>query len=365
MKALLVIAAITIGVVLMTSPQLTFTEEQRVWNKQQSKQWLNGRFHNTKTAEMSSLWEMTKGHFRQPNIDTNPDAAIPVESISPVQLANLDPDESSLFRLGHSSILLHMNEQFILIDPVFSERASPLSFLGPKRFHQPPIEMEALPYIDALIISHNHYDHLDKASIKALRHKVGQFFVPLGLGQTLKKWGVETNKITELDWWQSAYSKTIKLTATPAQHFSGRSITDRDKTLWASWSIEGSNKIFFSGDSGYFEGFKEIGERLGPFDISLMETGAYNELWQGVHMMPEQSIQAHLDVRASYFLPIHNGTFKLSFHPWYDPFDQALSLSEQYNVNLLTPRIGQHVSVQQPKMQDRWWQALKNKPQDR
>ena len=264
--------------------------------------------------------------------------------------------DATLFRLGHSTILLKLQGEFFLTDPVFSERASPFQWMGPKRFHQPPISIADLPPIKAVILSHDHYDHLDHAAVLALADKTEHFLTTTGVGDRLIKWGIAANKIQQLDWWQETAVHGIRFVATPAQHFSGRKLNDRDHTLWASWSILTPElKIFFSGDSGYFKGFKEIGERLGPFDLTLMETGAYNKLWPDVHMQPEESLQAHLDLGGKHLLPIHNGTFDLSLHAWYEPFERIVDLAKRHGVKISTPQMGEAVDIAEPQTGQHWW----------
>lgn len=218
--------------------------------------------------------------------------------------------------------------------------------MGPKRFHSAPISINALPHLAAVIISHDHYDHLDKTSIDALKSKTDQFVVPLKVGNHLRHWGVSDNRITELDWWQSVTVNNIDITATPSQHFSGRGLFDRDKTLWASWVINGENaNVFYTGDSGYFDGFKDIGEKFGPFDLSLVETGAYNELWSDIHMLPRQSLQAHIDVKARVLMPVHNSTFDLALHNWNEPLVEITQLATKHQIPISTPMFGEVVPI--------------------
>ncbi|MGL1922676.1 MAG: MBL fold metallo-hydrolase [Hyphomicrobiales bacterium] len=289
----------------------------------------------------------------------SPQKPIPVIEITSEQLANLPADQTIFFKLGHSSILLWVENEFWLIDPVFSDRASPFSAIGPKRFHPTPLNIEALPAIKGVIISHNHYDHLDKEAIKQLNSKVENFYMPLGVGATLEKWGVDTQKLNEFDWHETIAVDGLTLTATPARHFSGRGLSDRNQSLWASWVIKSTNhNIFFSGDGGYFDGFKQIGSKYGPFDLSFMETGAYNQLWPDVHMTPEQTVQAFIDLNGGILVPIHNSTFDLSIHTWYDPLERISKVSQEKNVNLLMPQMGQEVNLGSPPAAQKWWQRL-------
>lgn len=291
--------------------------------------------------------------FNKP-ADTRPTRDIPVQSLTRHQL--LAAPDNSVFRLGHSTVLLKLNQRFWLTDPVFAERASPVQWAGPKRFHAPPITLDQLPPLAGVILSHNHYDHLDHATILALKDRVEHFVAPLGVGQTLINWGVPAAKVHELDWWQSLDLHGLRLVATPAQHFSGRGLRDGDRTLWASWvMIAASHKVFFSGDTGYHKGFKEIGERFGPFDLTLMETGAYNQAWPDVHMHPEQSLQAHLDVQGRWLMPIHNGTFDLAMHAWHEPLDRIQALAWENNVRIATPQMGQPFYLDYPSPCGAWW----------
>ncbi len=289
-----------------------------------------------------------------PKIDTTPDSPIPVHPLDRDKLMANQADQ--IYRLGHSSVLMQLEQKWILTDPVLSERASPITWFGPKRFHQSPIAIEDIPQLDMIIISHDHYDHLDKSTVLSLADQTKYFITPLKVGDRLIKWGIAPDKVVQLDWWQSIHLNDIELVATPAQHFSGRSLWDRDQTLWASWVIKGQAKrIFFSGDSGYFSGFKTIGERYGPFDLTLMEAGAYHELWPVVHMTPEQSVQAHLDLKGKLMMPIHNATFELSLHPWFEPLERISQLTQQLHIPLLAPQFGEQVLLDQPALANQWW----------
>jgi len=333
----------------------------------ESKQFNGKMFENIGQVESKpDYWAMIKMYMFDKQKPAVPPEPIEVEAITKTQLLELQKNQGqglSFFRLGHSTLLILLDGEFWLTDPVFSERASPFQFVGPKRFHQPPISIDELPDIKGVILSHNHYDHLDKAAIEQLKHKVEHFYTPLGVGEELINWGVARQKITQLDWWQSITVNQTTLTATPSQHFSGRAFSDRNQSLWSSWAVKAEHgSFFFSGDTGYFDQFAKIGEKLGPFDFSFMETGAYNQLWSEIHMHPQQSAQAHLDVRAKYMVPIHNGTFDLSTHTWTDPFERISEWAGKLNIALITPKMGQLVQQQvldtSGEKSERWWQVI-------
>jgi len=294
--------------------------------------------------------------------DTVPAAALPVDTLTRAQL-EAAPDRS-LFRLGHSTILIKLRGGFWITDPVFAERASPVQWAGPKRFHAPPIALEDLPPLRGVILSHDHYDHLDRETVLKLAGTTGVFLTPLGVGDRLIAWGVDPAKVRQFDWWQSITIDGLQFTATPAQHYSGRGLFDGNKTLWASWVIVDDAvgdsaghdlRLFFSGDTGYFDGFKEIGRRFGPFDVTMLETGAYNTEWPYVHMQPEQTVQAHLDLRGRWLVPMHNGTFDLAMHSWTEPFERVLALANDRGIPLATPRMGERLELGSPHGTTRWW----------
>jgi L-ascorbate metabolism protein UlaG (beta-lactamase superfamily) len=301
-------------------------------------------------------WNML---FKKPR-GTVPAGALPVD---PLRRNELDaaPDRS-LYRLGHSTMLLKLRGQFWLTDPVFAERASPFRRFGPKRFHAPPIALEDLPPLRGVILSHDHYDHLDRDTVIALAEKTGVFLTPLGVGDRLIEWGIDAAKVRQFDWWQGVEIDGVALTATPAQHFSGRSLFDGNSTLWASWVIVDQDlRVFFSGDTGYFDGFKAIGERFGPFDVTLLETGAYDEQWPYVHMQPEDTVQAHVDLRGRWLVPVHNGTFDLAMHHWHEPFERVTALSVARGLSLATPRMGERLDLTAPHRGERWWRSVVEK----
>ena len=318
------------------------------------------KFYNTEfeyKTNFNNIWQILKEYITVKRAAPAPPVALPVKPLSFAEIQAAK--DNSAAKLGHSSVLMKVNEQIILIDPVFSERASPVQWAGPKRFHQAPIELADIPAVDVVLISHDHYDHLDKGSIKQLKDKVKHFVVPLRVGNYLREWGVSDSQITELDWWQSTKLNGVEYIATPTQHFSGRGLLDRDETLWASWVIRSSDiNVYFSGDSGYFSGFKEIGEKYGPFDLTFVETGAYNHLWSEIHMLPEESMQAHIDLKGKVMMPIHNATFDLALHDWDEPLERITELAKQQQVELSTPVFGELFELEQPISSVRWWRNL-------
>lgn len=315
---------------------------------------------NPQALPSQGSWKIWSRFLTADKNGTVPVDPIPVRSLTAAQLEALDPQANHVIRLGHSSHLLKLRGKYWLIDPVFSERSSPFRWIGPKRFHQPPLTLEQLPPIEGLILSHDHYDHLDVATIEYLAQRVQRYFVPLGVRARVLEMGVPAERVAEFDWWQAAQHDGVGLTATPAQHFSGRTLNDRNKTLWVSWVIQsGGERIFYSGDSGYFQGFRQIGERFGGFDLTLMENGAYDSYWPSVHMTPEQSVQAFEDLRGKMLYVVHNSTFDLAFHTWRDPLDRIAALSQAKKIELATPEIGEVLTVGRPRTNVRWWEGLK------
>ncbi|MGO4545177.1 MBL fold metallo-hydrolase [Paenibacillus sp. 2TAB23] len=314
-----------------------------------SEQYASKRFINaiptsmkTSTSEkLEMLVALVKG-----NPQARPDKPIAILQMENVHSAEAD-SQPKLTWFGHSAAMLQLDGKNLLLDPMFGKAPSPFPFIGSKRFSSRlPFEIEQLPTIDAVIISHDHYDHLDYGSIVKLKDKVERFIVPLGVAQHLIKWGVSPSIIEEHDWWDEFQYEGLRLACTPARHFSGRSLSDRDATLWCSWVIHGeAAKIFFSGDSGYGPHFKQIGEKYGPFDLTLMECGQYDVRWADIHMMPEETVQAHLDVRGEVLIPIHWGAFTLALHSWSDPIERAVKAAKAHSARIATPRIGETVLI--------------------
>lgn len=259
--------------------------------------------------------------------------------------------------LGHSTTLIEIDGQTILTDPVWGTYVAPLPLANMKRFIPPVLPLSELPLIDAVIISHDHYDHLDYPTIQKLHQQTGaRFFVPLGVGAHLEYWGVPPSRITELVWWEEASLDGLRMVCTPARHFSGRGLHDRDRTLWASWAIVGpQHRVYFSGDTALFPGFRDIGERFGPFDATMIETGAYNALWADVHLGPEQAVTAHQMLGGGLMIPIHWGMFDLGLHGWTEPIERTLVAAEEAGIALATLRPGERVEPAHPQPVRRWW----------
>lgn len=267
-------------------------------------------------------------------------------------------DFFGLIWLGHSSFLLRMAGSIILVDPVFSVSAAPIDILTP-RFQPPILSLDELPKIDAIVISHDHYDHLDSRTIEYFKDTETKFFVPLGIRAHLTSWGIKDSLISELDWWDEIKWQNLEIICTPAQHFSGRISPYENKTLWASWIFKSkSHKIYFSGDSGYGPHFKQIGDKYGPFDLALLENGQYDDQWKPVHLHPEETAQAYFDLKSKALIPVHWGMFNMALHNWYDPIEEIEKHSKIKNIVLLTPKIGELVTLEKPVSYELWWKEL-------
>jgi L-ascorbate metabolism protein UlaG (beta-lactamase superfamily) len=282
----------------------------------------------------------------------------PVPLVTP-DLPTEPADGLFLTWYGHATTLVEIDGARVLFDPVWSERVSPTQLVGPRRLHPMPQPLDELPAVDAIVISHDHYDHLDLATVRTLlRTQTAPFVVPLGVGAHLERWKVPAERIIELDWEESAEVAGLRLTATAAQHFSGRAFV-RDDTLWASWVVAGpTRKVFYTGDSGYFDGYAAIGEQHGPFDATLIQIGAYAEGWPDIHMTPEDGVATHVDVRGGLLVPVHWATFKLALHAWTEPADRVWAEAKAREVALAIPRPGERIDVDDPPTVDPWWQTL-------
>ncbi len=292
--------------------------------------------------------------------ERTPSKQIPVEK--PDSKSFTSPPLAGLRAIwfGHSSVLVEIDGIRIFTDPVFSEKVSPFTSIGPGRFFPPPIALSDLPPIDAVVISHDHYDHLDMETAIYLTSRGTKYFVPLGIGAHLEAWGIPENKIIELDWWEKGNIKNIEIICTPAVHYSGRGLFNGKSTLWSSWSVLGpKHRFFHSGDTGFSNHFGEIGKRLGPFDLTSIKIGAYDWTWEGIHMNPEQALQAHIDLSGRKMLPVHWGTFNLAIHSWDEPILRILKVAKEKKIDLATPKPGQWVDSSSTVGFEPWWEKLK------
>lgn len=283
-----------------------------------------------------------------------PPVSLPIKAFDKV--AFLAPSQSTKFVwFGHSVVLLRMNGKTILIDPMLGPDASPIAPFKTKRFSEGTLDLiDELPDIDLVLLTHDHYDHLDLGSILKLKGKVKQYWVALGTARHLKEWGVDC-AIKEFDWWNSFTLDDIEITFTPTRHFAGRGLTDRNKSLWGGWVLKTSTEnIYFSGDSGYGDHFKMVGEKLGPFDFGFMECGQYHKLWHSIHMFPIESIQAGIDAGVKKMMPVHWGGFALALHHWKTPVDEFVKSAITKDVSYLTPELGELVDVNTNNSSD-WW----------
>lgn len=315
-------------------------EGGRLSRMQASPEYHEGRFENDPPAVLDmalieNLRLYSQGQIREPQI------VIPVIALDLGKFAVPPVPGLRAVWFGHATVLVEIDGLRIMTDPVLSDRVSPFSFAGPKRFHQPPIALENLSNIDAVVITHDHYDHLDIKTIQQLAKGGTHFYVGLGIGAHLERWEIPATQIHEMDWWQSVEIKGVKINCTPARHYSGRKRMD-NSTLWASWVIKGPQHSFYiSGDTGYAEHFKAIHDRFGDIDLTAIKVGAYGTTWLDIHMDPEHSVQAHLDLGGKTMLPIHWATFNLSYHAWDEPILRTVDAAQKESVRVVTPRVGE------------------------
>jgi L-ascorbate metabolism protein UlaG (beta-lactamase superfamily) len=335
-----------------------------------SRQFKDGTFHNTAPvgAGLHGNVLATMGEFFFGGRARVPTGPLPVES--PL-VAWAEPVSSSGLRvtwLGHSTLLLEVDGLRVLTDPVFGERASPVSFAGAKRFHPTPVRIAELPKLDAILLSHDHYDHLCAASMRELARLDVPIVTSLGVGARLEALGFAPERVSELDWWETLTLPGGKLafSATPAQHFSGRSLTDRNRTLWSSWVISTENRrLFFSGDTGLTPEFGEIRERFGAFDLVMLEIGAWHPAWGDIHLGPENALSAFELLGGGTLLPVHWGTFDLALHAWDEPAETLLGLAASRGARVVTPLIGRPFEPAHVEAPNAWWRAVRGRAGER
>ncbi|WPB77469.1 MBL fold metallo-hydrolase [Archangium violaceum] len=321
---------------------------------ERSAQWQDGHFENPQPL-YNDWWGSTKAMFAGSPY-TGPSEPLPTV---PGDRRRFETPPATGLRvtwLGHSSALIELDGHRILTDPVWSERASPLSWVGPKRWYEPPIALAELPPVDAVVISHDHYDHLDYPTLVAMKDWNTTFVVPLGVGAHLVSWGVPESRIVELDWWERTRVRELEVVATPARHASGRTVIDKDATLWAGFALLGpKHRAYYSGDTGLFPAMKDIGARLGPFDVTMIEVGQYHSAWPDWHIGPEQAVLAHRMVQGRVLLPVHWGLFTLALHGWTEPIERVLTAAAQAGDAVVVPRPGQSIEPEAPPTRERWW----------
>ena len=327
-------------------------------------QYREGRFVNLEPEAPSttSLLDYTMRQFSGDEV-REPPKPVPVLAVDKAALASPPPAAGlRAFWIGHASTYAEIDGVRLLLDPVFAEHVSPLP-VGPRRFHAPPIALADLPKIDAVLISHDHYDHLDMDTVRALAARGSKFFVPLGIGAHLERWGVPAAQVEELEWWQErTLVNGVRIVCTPTRHYSGRGLNNRSSTLWSSWAVVGpKHRFFYSGDTGYAKLFQDIGARLGPFDLAFIKIGAYGPgaAWTDIHMTPEQAVQVNRDVRARRMFPVHWSTFNLAYHDWDEPIRRTLAEAKRAGVDLVTPRLGEWVDSNREFRSTPWWEAVR------
>ncbi len=324
---------------------------------QQSPNYKDGSFKNLSLTAMKSedvsYWKMMREFFKK-HPDTAPKAKLPVVTTDLTKLNSTDP---IVVWFGHSSYLLRINNKNFLIDPVFSGNAAPLSFMVKAFAGTNAYRAEHMPVIDYLILSHDHYDHLDYKTVVKLKKKIRGVYCSLGVGAHLRYWDIDANIITEMDWWQQEMlDNDMELTAAPARHFSGRGLK-RAQSLWSSFILKTkTHSIYLGGDSGYDTHFKEIGKKYGHFDLAILESGQYNDMWPAIHMMPEETVQAAIDLKAKVLMPVHWGKFRLGMHPWDEPVKRVVATAAELGVQVATPKIGEPLVINGNYVTTKWWE---------
>lgn len=329
-----------------------------------SEQWLEDKFENTSLTEMKlgikPVRKLLAERYRNRN-RLRPNQSFECPHFDSALWNDVGNDKPAFIWYGHSTALLKIKGVNLLIDPMFGPNAAPISPFPSKRFSNCILnQLDQFPVIDAVLLTHDHYDHLDMKSIEKLKSKVKHFYVALGVGRHLEKWGVDSGKIIEFDWWDEIAFDNIKLVFTPGRHFSGRGLFDRAKSIWGGWVIQSDNyNIYWSGDSGFDEHFKEVGKLYGPFDLGFMECGQYHKYWRPIHMFPEETVEASIDAQVNMAVPVHWGGFTLAVHPWDEPIEQFVHNAKIQKLNHLTPAIGEVVDLSKSIQQTYWWRNLK------
>lgn len=324
-----------------------------------SKHWDGKRFVNLSptgiNVNVATLPKILKQQFANRK-ERTPEKSIEIIPFDPLKFS-AQKEKPKFIWYGHSVLLLQLEGYNFLIDPMFGRDAAPIAPFASPRFSEDSINLiDSLPKIDAVFLTHDHYDHLDYASIKKLNKSPKMYFVALGISRHLERWGIPKAQIVELDWWEETYFKDIKIVFTPSRHFSGRGTRDKAKSLWGGYVFKTENhSIYWSGDGGYDDHFKEIGNKYGPFDWGFIECGQYNEYWHQIHMFPEESVQAAIDSATKTAIPVHWAGFSLAMHHWADPVIRFYKESEKQDLNYLTPQLGEIVVLGETQKNTQWW----------
>jgi L-ascorbate metabolism protein UlaG (beta-lactamase superfamily) len=360
---LVVVALLAVGGTLRaedTAESATRGHNWELYSRQRIKNspnYYGGRFVNelpTDLVKIKELWSVL-GEQLAPSADRQPEQLLPV-----VDCCSEPPAIPSLraYWLGHASVLLEMDGVRVLFDPVFDDSVQHAAGFA-YRFHRLPIARDSLPSIDLVIISHDHYDHLERSSVLYFATREAKFVVPLGVKKLLVEWGAPPHLVADLDWWESFDYEALKIVCTPARHYSGRSISQFDRSLWASWTVVGpDSRVFYGGDTGYSDHFERVGNKYGPFDLTILPIGAYDDAWPDIHIRPEEAVVAQQALRGKLLLPIHWGTFDLSTHPWDEPIKRLVSFAADENLRVATPMPGESVTTDSTVDFARWWEGL-------
>ena len=318
---------------------------------------VNGKFKNNGEFKNMSSWD-DYYKDRCDNKGTIPIDEIPVKEYKYIEAKK---DEVLITWFGHSTILIQMHGMNILVDPIFDKYASPVSFLGPKRYSKVPLSIDNLPNIDIVLLTHDHYDHLSYKTLTKIDKKVNKYLVPLGIDKDLVKFGIKKEKIENMAWWEEKNINGLLVACTPSRHFSGRYLLDSNDTLWSSWILKDEyNTIFDSGDGGYGNHFKEIKENYGIIDFAILEGAQYSEKWHDVHMFPEETVQASIDLSAKVTFLDHYGAYSLSDHSWDDPINRFVIEAKEKNIEYTTPLIGETINIRNyKKYKEEWWKKIK------
>ncbi len=325
----------------------------------------DGAFQNPVPGGLDAMWPTIATLQRQffGKERRRPPAPIPIVPLARKDFESSPASGLRVTWLGHATTLIEIDGFRVLVDPVWCDRASPSQLIGPERFHAPPIALQDLPALDVVVLTHDHYDHLDMDAVRTLASSATQdrmqFVTALGVGAHLESWGITSRRITELDWTDTAHVGELRIIAAPARHYSGRML-ERNQTLWASWVIAGPrHRVFHSGDTGFFAGISLVGEKYGPFHLSMIKVGAYGEDWPDIHLNPEEAVRVHESIGGGLLLPIHWGTFNLAFHSWDEPVDRLVAAAERAaNTQLVVPRPGQCIEPSSPPSLTTWWRQL-------